>query len=167
MQVLKSDDTSLPAVQSRAIGADLTALNATEVASFWFWLPKPPTPVQWPGFKLYVAADLGMFTYEATAGWGEPRVFADNTTAEAWRLEGSFRQWAQFHEISVTLITAWDESLGRRRSHRALSSARPSLDVPEPPVGLVEPGSDQAAWGEFVRACIDRAARASPPKIQS
>jgi hypothetical protein len=157
MQILNPLGTALPVVQSRAIVADLAALDATEVAGFWFWLPKPSEPVEWPGFKLYVAADHGMFTYEATAGWGEPRVSADNTIAEAWRLEGSFRQWAQFQEISVSLITAWDGNLGRRRPQRTFSSVRPLLDVPEPPVGLVEPGSDQAAWGEFVRACIERA----------
>jgi hypothetical protein len=62
-----------------AIRADLVALHATEVASFWFWLPKP--------------SDLGMFTYEASAGWSEPHLSAGATTAEAWRLDGLFRRW--------------------------------------------------------------------------
>jgi hypothetical protein len=159
MQILNTDDTALPVVQSHAIRADLATLNATEVASFWFWLPKPSNPVEWPGFRLFVAADLGMFTYESSAGWGEPYISAGDVPREAWKLDGLFRPWSEFLDVSVTFSTAWDASRGARRPRRTFSSTRLALDVHEPQADEATRGSDQAAWRDFVRACIELAAR--------
>jgi hypothetical protein len=154
MQILNSDDSAISVVHLRAIKADLKVLGASEVASYWFGLPKPPTPVEWPGFKLYVASDLGLFTYEASPGWGEPHVAAGGIAAEAWKLDGAFRPWSQFEDLAVSLSTAWDDQLGARRPRRAISATHPAIDISEPRAGWNVAGSDQGAWEAFVRACI-------------
>jgi hypothetical protein len=161
-----SDEGPVPKGQLRAIRADLEAIGAAEIASILVMLPKSPQRVEWQGFRLWVAADVGLFVYEATPGWAEPHETPEGQ-ADAWGLAGSFRTWAQFTDLSVTLTTGWDERRGARVPRRTISGAQSWLNLPEPPQDWSPPGSDQPAWRDFARACIELSARAAelqPPE---
>jgi hypothetical protein len=155
MKILESDDTTIPVAQLGAIRADVEAVGALEIASFWLLLPKPPERVEWRGLKLWIASDQGLFAYEATAGWGEPFQTPDGV-AQPWRLDGRFVTWNRLSDLAVSLVTAWDEQHGGRRPRRTVAAARMALDVVEPRPDWSPPGSDQAAWQAFVQACVER-----------
>jgi hypothetical protein len=160
MKLLVPDEGSIPKGQLRAIRADLEAIGAAEIASVFVMLPKSPEPVDWQGFKLWVASDVGLFIYEVTPGWAEPHQTPEGH-ADAWGLGGSFRTWAQFTDLSVDLTTRWDERRGARLPRRTISGAQSWLKLPEPTPDWSPPGSDQPAWRDFARACIELSGRAA------
>jgi hypothetical protein len=155
MRILEQDGDSAWDQRLRYLRADLEALQANEIASFWVTRPKTAERVEHRGLSLSMASDRGLFGYEITAGWNEPFTPVEGPPGEPWNIEGWFLPWSKVVGLSVKLGTDWVEQESTRRSRRSLRLDHPALDLPEPRAGWNMPGSDQAAWRDFVRACLE------------